>query len=281
MKHRHRLQQQRHKAASPGRRSEANEAADEQPQPSSSKAKRRVQLEMRAEGNRPKRRLDKFRRGGRQRSKKYDLGGAAAPGGGVSNTPGVSDFISTPHVNPVTAFVQRAIPPIARNISLNPKWPSPPPLGKGLANAMGNKAGGRIGRRKFDDGGGVSGGSSTRSPDDPGGEIAAANKGRKSTGEWIRDEIFTGGRPAYKHGGRQRPKKFDDGGTIGDASPIPAPNLALGSGPPPPPRVSNDGTPIPAAPPRANDPGFVNRLNASQKNAQLKQRIKQLEGKSR
>ena len=78
-----------------------------------------------------------------------------------------------------------------------------------------------------------------------------------------------------RRGGRQ-PKRFDDGG-IADASPAKPPALAYGNGPPAPPQIGNDGTPIAAAPPRANDPGFVNRLNASQKNAQLKQRVRQLE----
>ena len=77
-----------------------------------------------------------------------------------------------------------------------------------------------------------------------------------------------------RRGGRQ-PKRFDDGG-IADASPAKPPALAYGNGPPAPPQIGNDGTPIAAAPPRANDPGFVNRLNASQKNAQLKQRVRQL-----
>ena len=212
----------------------------------------------------------------------------------------------------------------------------------------------RGGRRtkRFDDGGTASGTGSTRSPNDPGGEVSAANKGRKSTADWIRDEVMGGTKPAYKRGGRQRgydaggvtslaapppsfntpslsdfaysvkpnpivamiqknmppvdtagkvmaargaaalaslqknapsfpgsPKvpvpgnqeggrikrqprrRYDDGG-IADASPARAPALAFGDGPPAPPRLSSDGT-IGAAPPRANDPGFVNRLNAS------------------
>jgi hypothetical protein len=50
---------------------------DEQPKPSSSRAKRRVHLEVRAEGNRPKRRLDKYSRVGR-RPKRYDDGGTVS-----------------------------------------------------------------------------------------------------------------------------------------------------------------------------------------------------------
>jgi hypothetical protein len=83
----------------------------------------------------------------------------------------------------------------------------------------------------------------------------------------------------FRRGGRQ-PKRFDDGG-IADASPAKPPALAYGNGPPAPPQLSSDGTPIPASPPRANDPSFVNRQIAAQKNAQLKQRLKQLEGKGR
>ena len=70
--------------------------------------------------------------------------------------------------------------------------------------------------------------------------------------------------PGNQEGGRikrQPRRRYDDGG-IADASPARAPALAFGDGPPAPPRLSSDGT-IGAAPPRANDPGFVNRLNAS------------------
>lgn len=69
---------------------------------------------------------------------------------------------------------------------------------------------GRTGQRlrRFDDGG-VAGG--TRSPNDPGGEIAAATKERKGGLGRISDELL-GPRSAYKHGGRQRPQKFDAGG---------------------------------------------------------------------
>ena len=57
-----------------------------------------------------------------------------------------------------------------------------------------------------------------------------------------------------RRGGRQ-PKRFDDGG-IADASPAKPPALAYGNGPPAPPQIGNDGTPIPPAAPRANDPRF-------------------------
>ena len=216
-----------------------------------------------------------------------------------------------------------------------------------------------VAHERYDDGG-VAGGS-TRSPNDPGGEVSAANKGRKSTADWIRDEVLGGTKPAYKRGGRQRgydaggaapppppsfntpspdfaysakpnpivamvqqnmppldragkimaaraaqfrkplpnvgtagglgnkqggrikrqqQRRYDDGG-IADASPARPPALAFGDGPPAPPRISNDGTPIAPAPPRANDPSFVNRQTAAQKNSQLKQRVRQLEGKGR
>ena len=68
---------------------------------------------------------------------------------------------------------------------------------------IGSKKGGRVSRpKRFEDGGAVG---STR-PSDPGNEIAAANKGRKSTADWIRDEVLGGTKPAYARGGRQRPK---------------------------------------------------------------------------
>src|SRR5581483_7687388 len=68
--------------------------------------------------------------------------------------------------------------------------------------------------KRYDSGGpaGSSAGS-TRSADDPGGEIAAANRGRKSTLDWIRDELTGGTKPAYQRGGRS--KKYDAGGPAG------------------------------------------------------------------
>ena len=56
--------------------------------------------------------------------------------------------------------------------------------------------------------------------DDPGGEVAAANKGRKSTADWIRDEVMGGTKPAYKRGGRQR--GYDAGGVTSLAAPPPS-----------------------------------------------------------
>jgi hypothetical protein len=82
----------------------------------------------------------------------------------------------------------------------------------------------------------------------------------------------------FRRGGR-RTKRFDDGGSIADSSPVAAPNLAFGSGPPPPPRASADGALIPPPAPRANDPNFLNSLNAAQKRAVMAQRVKKLEGK--
>jgi hypothetical protein len=277
MKHRHKsAQAQRHRTSSPNRRLEDQETTDEQPQSRSNRPKKRIRHELAAEGQRPRVRLDKFRRGGRKRLNKYDIGGVAPPAGGPA-TPGLADFITPPHANPITSFVQRAIPPIARNISLNPKPIAPPYKGRTLPGmAAPSKAGGRIGHRKFDDGG-VAGGS--RNPNDPGNEIAGADRDRpKSTLERLGRELM-GPKSAYKHGGRQRPRHYDDGGSIADASPVPAPNLAYGSGPPPPPRVSADGMPTPAAPPRANDPSFVNSLNAAQKRTATASRLKKLEGK--
>jgi len=78
VKHRHKLAQaQRHKPASPSRRSEVYEETDEQPRSIAGKAKKRTAHQMRAEGGKTKHRLDKFRRGGR-RPRRYDDGGVAS-----------------------------------------------------------------------------------------------------------------------------------------------------------------------------------------------------------
>ena len=111
-------------------------------------------------------------------------------------------------------------------------------------------------------------------------QLSASKAQRRST---YQGQV-EGGRTKHRldklrRGGRQ-PKRYDDGG-IADASPAKPPALAFGDGPPAPPRISNDGTPIAQPAPRAKAPSFVNCLNASQKNAQLKQRVKQLEGKGR
>lgn len=81
----------------------------------------------------------------------------------------------------------------------------------------------RGGRRpkRYDDGGSAGGTGSTR-PNDPGGEVSAANKGRKSTVDWIRDEVMGGTKPAYKRGGRQRLRKYDAGGATSLAAPPPS-----------------------------------------------------------
>jgi hypothetical protein len=80
------------------------------------------------------------------------------------------------------------------------------------------------------DGGGAAGSSagSTRTADDPGGEISAANKGRKTTLDWIRDELTGGTKPAYARGGGQRSKRYDAGG----AAPPGGSNLSGGGAPP-------------------------------------------------
>ena len=80
------------------------------------------------------------------------------------------------------------------------------------------------GRATRYDNGGPAGSSaaSTRSADDPGGELATATKERKSTADWIKDEVLGGTKPAYSRGGGQRPKKFDAGGAT-------APPIAFGS----------------------------------------------------
>jgi hypothetical protein len=73
------------------------------------------------------------------------------------------------------------------------------------------RRGGRSAKR-YDNGGPAgSSAASTRSADDPGGELATANKERKGTLGRIQDELL-GPRPAYKHGGRPRHRGYDAGG---------------------------------------------------------------------
>jgi hypothetical protein len=147
----------------------------------------------------------------------------------------------------------------------------------------------RGGRRtkRFDDGGTASG---SRSANDPGGEIATAAKERKGTLGRLQDELL-GPKSAYKHGGRQKQRHFDDGGLVDDNDVAPSaggsslgsnPGIfgsslggALsavaklqGSGPPP--------VPVPAseAPP-ANNPSVINQLYGPQ--AKLAARVKALE----
>jgi hypothetical protein len=101
--------------------------------------------------------------------------------------------------------------------------------------------------------------------------------------------IFTGlqpsgaGGPGQKKGGRiqRQQRRHDDGGSVADASSARPAALAYGNGPPAPPQITNDGTPISASAPRTNDPTFLIRQAAAQKAAQMKQRVKQLEGKGR
>jgi hypothetical protein len=147
-------------------------------------------------------------------------------------------------------------------------------------------------RNRYDNGGPAgSAAGSTRSADDPGGELATATRERKSTLGRIQDELL-GPRPAYKHGGRQRPRRYDDGGLVDDSDVAPSTggsslgsgfsnalsNLgsglatmanARGSGPPPVPVPSSN-----SAPP-ANDPRFINQLYGPQ--AKLAARVKALE----
>jgi hypothetical protein len=215
LKHRHKLQQQRRRPASPSKRAEVDEETDEQPVPVSGRAKRRSIHQMPAEGGRTKHRLDKFRRGGRPR-KRYDDGGTA-----------------------------------------------------------GRTAG------------------STRSADDPGGELATANRDRKGTLGRLQDELL-GPKSAYKHGGRQKHRGYDDGGLVDDdniasnvaggsslgsgfgsalssfGDGLSAIAKARGSGPPP--------VPVPSSPaPQANDPGFIRQQQSAQKSQAVLARIKALE----
>jgi hypothetical protein len=216
VKHRHKLsQRQRHRAISQSRRSEVQEALDEQPRSIAGKAKKRTAHQMRAEGGKTKHRLDKFRRGGR-RPKRYDDGGVAS-------------------------------------------------------------------------------GTSTRDPSDPGNETAAANRDRpKGVLERLGREI--GPRSAYKRGGRQRPRRYDDGGLVDDSDVAPStggPSLgsgfgsalsnfgdalstmakARGSGPPPMPASSS---PAPGAP-MANDQSFIRQQQSAQKSQAVLARLKALE----
>jgi hypothetical protein len=73
------------------------------------------------------------------------------------------------------------------------------------------RRGGRSARR-YDNGGPAgSSAASTRSADDPGGELATANRERKGPLGRMQDELL-GPRPAYKHGGRPRHRGYDAGG---------------------------------------------------------------------
>jgi hypothetical protein len=146
-------------------------------------------------------------------------------------------------------------------------------------------------RNRFDNGGPAgSSAASTRSADDPGGELAAANRERKGGLGRLQDELL-GPKSAYKHGGRQRPRRYDDGGLVDDSDVAPStggPSLGSnpgifgsslggalstlakvqGSGPPPVPVQSS------AAPP-ANNPSVINQLYGPQ--AKLAARVKALE----
>ena len=73
-------------------------------------------------------------------------------------------------------------------------------------------------RKRYDNGGPAgSTAGSTRSADDPGGELATATRERKGALGRIQDELL-GPKSAYKHGGRQRPRRYDDGGVIDNFS---------------------------------------------------------------
>ena len=281
MKHRHKLsQRQRQKATSQSRRSEAQET-DEQPRSGAGKAKKSAMHHLRAEGGRTKLRLDKFRRGGRSRNR-YDNGG---PAGSSAVTRSADD----PGGELATATRERKST-----------------LGRIQDELLGPKSayvrGGRQKFRGYDIGGATPSIFSPPTQQDlittpkqnyvaslvqKAGQPMAARGAAALASLQKNTPSFPGSPkvpvPANKQGGRikrqQQRRHYDDGG-IADAFPARPPALAFGDGPPAPPRLSSDGT-IGAAPPRANDPSFVNRLNASQKNAQLKQRVRQLEGKGR
>jgi hypothetical protein len=147
-------------------------------------------------------------------------------------------------------------------------------------------------RNRYDNGGPAgSTAGSTRSADDPGGELATANREHKGTLGRLQDELL-GPKSAYKRGGRQKHRGYDDGGLVDDDNI--ASNVAggsslgsnpgifgsslggalstlakvQGSGPPPVPVQSS------AAPP-ANNPSVINQLYGPQ--AKLAARVKALE----
>ena len=88
------------------------------------------------------------------------------------------------------------------------------------------RRGGRS-RNTYDNGGPAgSSAASTRSADDPGNEIAGADRDRpKSTLERLGRELM-GPKSAYKHGGRQKHRGYDAGG----AAPPPPPSFNTPSG---------------------------------------------------
>jgi hypothetical protein len=114
---------------------------------------------------------------------------------------------------------------------------------------------------------------------DPGGEVATATKERRGTLGRISDELF-GPRSAYKRGGRQKHRGYDAGGaappsgantpSLADFQYIPKANPITKF-------VQSNIPPLSVNSPLRPAPGFVNRQIAAQKNAQLKQRVKQLE----
>ena len=146
-------------------------------------------------------------------------------------------------------------------------------------------------RNRYDNGGPAgSTAGSTRSADDPGGELATANRERKGTLGRLQDELL-GPKSAYKRGGRLRHRGYDDGGVIDDSDVAPStggsslgsnPGIfgsslggalstlakVQGSGPPPVPVQSS-------AAPLANNPSVINQLYGPQ--AKLAARVKALE----
>ena len=146
-------------------------------------------------------------------------------------------------------------------------------------------------RNRYDNGGPAgSTAGSTRSADDPGGELATATRERKGTLGRIQDELL-GPKSAYARGGRQKQRRFDDGGLVDDNDIAPTADgsslgsslgsglsglgsaistlaKVQGSGPPP--------VPVPSSPaPQANNPSVINQLYGPQ--AKLAARVKALE----
>ena len=121
------------------------------------------------------------------------------------------------------------------------------------------RRGGRSTKR-YDSGGSAgSSAGSTRTADDPGAEISAANRGRKSTADWIRDEILGGTKPAYQRGGRQ--KRYAAGGAPPGGGAAPPIAAGFGGGPDFSPPTGMDFV----APPRVNQIVAMVRKNLTPK----------------
>jgi hypothetical protein len=282
VKHRHKLsQRQRQRAASQSSHSEAQET-DEQPRSGAGNAKRRAAHHMHTEGKRPKPRLDKVRA---RRPKRFDDGGTAGgnrgandPGGEIAaankERKSTAGRISDELFGPRSAYKHGGRQK-HRGYDAGGAAPSifnPPTLQDLTTTPKQNYVASLVQK--------------SMPPIDRAGQIMAARvaapRAVQSVFPLPSRAPGTPGATGNKHGGRiQRQQRHYDDGGVADPSPVTPPALAYGNGPPAPPRLSSDGTAVAAAPPRANDPTFLNRQAAAQKAAQMKQRVRQLEGKGR